>query len=248
MLAWRIEATCLNAWPALRQVWLGGWLLRFSEGLSRRANSANPLHARPQHGDRLIAASEALFAAQGLDPVFRIPSMMSRAIETRLDRRGYGEEGATSTRFAALDEVLCERRDGVELAGSAAAEWLAAMTRLQGRSAAQHEVYARTIAAIALPVCFAAVRVQGDIAALAYGVIHDDLLCIESVVTAAPLRGRGLALHAIGALAAWAKGRDARGVCLQVTADNAPALALYRRFGLHREIYTYRYRRAPKRG
>ena len=44
---WRIEETCFNAFPSLKQVILDGWLLRFSKGVSRRANSANPLH--PDH-------------------------------------------------------------------------------------------------------------------------------------------------------------------------------------------------------
>jgi N-acetylglutamate synthase len=43
-LAWLIEETCFNAFPSLKQIVMRGWLLRFSEGLSRRGNSANPLH------------------------------------------------------------------------------------------------------------------------------------------------------------------------------------------------------------
>ena len=46
-LAWRVEAVCFNAFPSLKQAILDGWLLRFSRGVSRRANSANPLH--PDH-------------------------------------------------------------------------------------------------------------------------------------------------------------------------------------------------------
>ena len=52
-LRWRIEETCFNAFPSLQQVLFGNWLLRFSAGLSRRANSANPL--RPEGAD--IAAN-----------------------------------------------------------------------------------------------------------------------------------------------------------------------------------------------
>ena len=44
-LAWRVETVCFNAFPSLQQAILEGWLLRFSKGVSRRANSANPLCA-----------------------------------------------------------------------------------------------------------------------------------------------------------------------------------------------------------
>ena len=71
-LTWRVEETCLNAWPALRQVWFDGWVLRFSDGLTRRANSANPLQADYDRIDALIPACEALYRRQLLQAITSI--------------------------------------------------------------------------------------------------------------------------------------------------------------------------------
>src|SRR5271165_4691475 len=88
-LAWRVEETCLNAWPALRQVLLDGWVLRFSEGLTRRANSVNPLRADHRGVDALIPACEALYRRRLLPTIFRLPSIIGPALDRRLDALGY---------------------------------------------------------------------------------------------------------------------------------------------------------------
>src|ERR1700756_2549768 len=75
-LAWRVEETCLNAWPALRQVLLNGWVLRFSEGLTRRANSVNPLRGPRETGSCLTATCEALYQKRQLPTIFRLPSII----------------------------------------------------------------------------------------------------------------------------------------------------------------------------
>jgi ribosomal protein S18 acetylase RimI-like enzyme len=41
----------------------------------------------------------------------------------------------------------------------------------------------------------------------------------------------------------WAKDEGAYGVCLQVVADNAPAVGLYRALGFNQELHRYHYRR-----
>ena len=70
-------------------------------------------------------------------------------------------------------------------------------------------------------------------------------MAIESVVTAARHRGRGLARRALSALIDWAAAQGAQAVCLQVEATNERGIRLYRRLGLRRELYRYDYRREP---
>src|SRR5205807_1138316 len=130
---------------------------------------------------------------------------------------------------------------------SPAPRWLRAMAWMQGHTPAQRAIYRRMLGAIALPARFALLAVDGEPAGLAYGAIHDGLLCYESVVTAPLHRRQGYSRRIIAALAAWAREEGATGACLEVEAGNAPALALYAQFGLA-ERYRYDYRRAPARG
>jgi hypothetical protein len=81
-LSWRIEHACFKAWPALRDEQISGWLLRFSEGVTRRANSANPLQAKIGDPDHLIVACESRYCAQGLPTFFRIPSLIDPAMQS----------------------------------------------------------------------------------------------------------------------------------------------------------------------
>jgi GNAT superfamily N-acetyltransferase len=244
-LAWRIEETCHNAWPALRQVLLGGWLLRFSDGLSRRGNSVNPLRAAREGTDTLIPACEALYRRQQQPTIFRLPSIIEPAIDQRLQRRGYGREGESCVLYGDIASIEAARDPEVVLLSDPSPEWFSAMSALQNHTIGQSEIYRRIVGAIAIPAVFAALPINGDIVALAYGAIHSGLLCYESVITDTRRQRRGYARRIITTLAAWAKGQRAEGACLEVEARNAPALALYDAVGLKMELYRYHYRREP---
>jgi GNAT superfamily N-acetyltransferase len=243
-LDWRIEETCFNAFPSLRQVLLAGWLLRFADGLSRRANSVNPLRPECSKIAAAIAAAERLYPAQGRPVIFRVPSIADPALDRALAARGYASEGETVVLYGAMDRLAAAADTRVRLLAAPASEWLAAMAELQRHTPAQADIYRRIVGAIALPARFALVAADGEPAALAYGAIHDGLLCYESVITGPRRRRQGLARRVVAALADWARDDGASGACLQVEAGNAPARALYAGFGLH-EVYRYHYRRAP---
>jgi len=243
-LAWRVEAVCFNAFPSLKQVILDGWLLRFSKGVSRRANSANPLRPDCAATDAAFEQIEGLYRGQGQPTIFRVPSFLLE-IDEPLKGRGYRSEGETCVLHGSMDAVAASADSVVELSPQPGTEWLTAMARLQGHSDAQRRVYRHIVQAIALPAAFAGLRIDGGLVALAYGTVGDGLLCYESVITDPGRRRQGLAWRVVAGLAAWGRDHGARGVCLQVEAGNASARALYDRFGLTTELYRYHYRHQP---
>ena len=245
-LAWRVEETCHNAWPGLRQVMVGDWVLRFADGVSRRANSANPLHAQAGDLDAVIAVCRDLFPAQGRPVLFRIPSLLDPAVDAHLASLGYTDEGETRTLYADMTALPSAEDPEIEIAPRPTPDWLAAMMAAQGWSAADGETYGRIVGSIVIPAAFVGLRVDGQLAALTYGAVHDRLLCFESVITAEAFRGRGFARRMLTAIFAWGRSAGAEGACLQVEATNDPAVALYTGLGLKTELYRYHYRRAPK--
>jgi GNAT superfamily N-acetyltransferase len=244
-LAWRVEETCLNAWPALREVLLDGWLLRFSKGLTRRANSANPL--RPvAHAD--IRGCEALYRRLRLPTIFRVLTLIDPAVDERLAAADYTREGESCVLYGPIDGIETARDPDVQLLSEASPQWFAAMAALQQHTQEQAATYRGLVGQVAIPTAFAALSAGGELVALAYGAIHDGLLCYESVVTDGRRRRQGYGRRIITALAAWAEKEGAYGACLEVEAGNIPARALYDTIGLKTELYRYHYRREPRRG
>jgi len=243
-LAWRVEETCLNAWPALRQVLFGGWVLRFSGGLTRRANSANPLGLARTDGHGLIGGCEALYRRQRQPTIFRVPSLIGSTIDERLTARGYSSEGHSFVLYADIAAMPAATDPAVRLSSRPTAAWFAAMAAQQRYSKEQAMLYRRIVHSLAVPAAFAALADDDGIAALAFGAIHDRLICYESVITDPRGRRLGYARRVIASLAAWACEHGVMGACLEVEAANSPALALYDRLGF-RKLHRYHYRREP---
>src|SRR5438270_9010529 len=151
-LEWYVEETCLNAWPAVREVLLDGWVLRFSGGLTRRANSANPL--RPvSHVD--LRACEALYRRLSLPTIFRVLSLLDPLIDERRAEAGYTGEGESCVLYAPIEDIAAGRDPDVRLLDRPTPEWCRQMAALQNHSDEQAAMYRRIVGHIAIPAAFA---------------------------------------------------------------------------------------------
>jgi ribosomal protein S18 acetylase RimI-like enzyme len=85
-----LETAGFNAWPALEQLLVAGWLIRFAEGYTKRANSANFLYPSTTPVEQLVAWCEQLYAVRKLPPIFRLVDRTETPPTDRLlAERGY---------------------------------------------------------------------------------------------------------------------------------------------------------------
>jgi ribosomal protein S18 acetylase RimI-like enzyme len=237
-----LEELAFNAWPALQTLVVDGWLLRFAEGFTKRANSANAWRPGPTPLAEIVSTAETLYRARGLRPIFRLSPLAPAGADELLARRGYHRFDETGVQHAAIAEAGAER--GVVLADTPSDAWLAGYAAATGLADAQRETLGRMLLLCHLPCAFASIDVDGGPAAFGYAVRERGHVGLFDIVTAPAQRRRGLARRVVGALLHWGAAHGAARAYLQVVDDNAPALALYRDLGFT-QAYRYHYRVAP---
>ena len=239
---WLVEEACLNAWPSLRQVAFGDWLLRISGGPSRRINSINPTAGALLDLDQVRQAAATIYGDAGQATLFRVPSFLP-GIEASLQQLGLAAEGETLTLYRDLDPTRHAEGTEVGLAPHADPDWLEARARFATSTPLARQIDRSIVASILIPRAFATAREAGRVVSIAFGALHRGLLVLEAVATDPGYRGRGHARRVVAALNDWGSATGARGACLQVLADNEAGNALYRSQGFDRTLYRYRYYR-----
>jgi N-acetylglutamate synthase len=247
-----IEEAAFGAWPALAQVFDDGWVLRFADGHTKRANSVNATYPSFGEVEAKIDRAEAWFGGRGLPTIFRVTPLAEPAdLDARLAVRGY-EAFETSRALYNPDLgaiVPAGLPDGVTLRldASPSEGWLEAYLALSPLDAVKTAVLKRMLDLIVPSACFGWLHEDGRPLAAAITVVQGGLMGTYDVVTAPAARRRGLMRSLLGHLTAWAR-REAGAVAgeIFVVATNAPAGALYEGLG-YRELYRYHYRMAPAR-
>lgn len=240
-----LEAASMSAWPGLRAVPLGGWLLRFGDGHTKRANCLTLLRAEGGDPAARLAQSEALFADAVMTPCVRFSDFADAPTLQALDDAGYAEPFDTTVTLWRPLEASDDLPVGAEIiAGAPSAEWLDDKDRINADLPADAAARRKILAAIAVPVAYAGVRgPDGRYGAVAYVAVDSGIASLNMVATDPVLRGRRMAELACAGLLAWARDKaGAREACLQVVEANDPARRLYARMGFGDPLYRYQYR------
>lgn len=233
-----LEERLANAWPALDVRLADGWMLRFADGYSKRANAASAIRPGATLDDALIDHVVAQYREAGLPAVFRLTGIESLEVDARLAARGFAEIEPSLGLVAAIEPGPLD--PDLHHAPAADRDWIAAAAEAYGGDKADAGKLGAIVARIRPPAAFATLGTT-DGTAWGLAVAERGYVGLYDLVVAPGARGRGLGRRLVRGLLAWGAAEGARHAYLQVRDTNAAAIALYRSMGF-RDAYTYRHR------
>jgi len=236
-----VEELAMNAWPSLQSMLYDGWVLRFADGYTKRANSVHPLYSSSLNVEEKIQACEEIYRSKELDVVFKLtPSAQPEKLDLVLAAKGYKADSHTSVQLLELD--------GVDKAPTQSAlltedydDWLLAFCKLSNGGGHREPMLKQLLHNVVPARCFASIRHQGQVVACGMGVLQGQFVGLFDIVTDANFRRQGFGRQLMFNILAWGKSNGAHTAYLQVMLNNEPALRLYSGLGF-RQIYTYWYR------
>ena len=121
----KIEELSMNAWSSLQTKLYDGWVLRFSDGYTRRANSVSPIYESTILLDEKIDFCEKEYGSRNLPTLFKLTTKSNpEGIDARLEERGYIRDNETSLRILDLSQYVRHHSQDVSINEKYSDEWL----------------------------------------------------------------------------------------------------------------------------
>ena len=243
----RIEEASLNALQTPLQLFYDGWLLRLSPGKAKRARSVNAHFGSTLPLSRKIAHCETVYAVRGLPALFRVtPFVHPPDLDRALDAEGFDRYEQTLVQALALrtPPQMPGMPPRVSVRTVDAGAFAEAVGAVRGTTAVERAAHRERLIGSAVAMRFVVVEDAGRVVCTAQLAAEEGIAGVFDVNTAHHARGQGHATRAVASLLTWAWEHAATVAYLQVSEDNAPALALYRKFGFATQ-YAYHYRARP---
>lgn len=242
------EELALNAWPALTTHHYDGWLLKYANGYTKRANSVYPIYDSTLDFDSKIEFCEAYYSRRGLEATFKMNDSDSlRTLDMHLEDRGYHVLDPTEVMimnlgsFEAPDDVYDTQIGYSEVWSEVYAD-LIGITGDDDKSQMARETIKQMLGRITQKSLFVTFREADEAVAIGYGVIERGQLGVFNIIVKEDFRGKGYGSRVMKAVLGEGKKLGATDSYLQVVCANEVAVNLYRKFG-YEKLYTYWYRR-----
>jgi GNAT superfamily N-acetyltransferase len=236
----QIEEISLNALPALKTVFYDGWVLRFADGYTRRANSVNPIYESTVESVEKIEYCEELFEESGIQLNFKMTEQATPGgLDKELDAFGYRREAGCYLQVAGTKDVEPDIK--AEMLGLPDSGWADTYTFIYPKYT-QYRNLIKTLAGLIVPQkVFMLIKENGRTAAVGYAVVEDGYVGLYDIAVVESARRKGFGRQIVKNLMKFGRENGADKAYLQVLTANDPALKLYESLGF-KTGYEYWYR------
>ncbi|MEH6692556.1 MAG: GNAT family N-acetyltransferase [Pseudorhizobium pelagicum] len=244
----RLEAVGFRAWPAATVIYDGSWQVRLAGGHpSKRLNCVVPLDPSDCCDmDLRLEKARKRFQSYGRPLLLRQTPLASPQLIEHLAAEGWERFETVKVMTTELGRLALP--DTIDhLPSHDIGRFVDASLSVTGEDAGLKPALAEVLSAIKpASGLFVIEEPPHGPVAVALCVQDNDLAGVMELAVAAAFRQRGLGVEILTSALRWARISGARAAWLQVLDSNAPALALYRKFGF-REAYEYHYWREAQR-
>ena len=241
----RIEDAGLNASAPPQQLWLDGWLVRFSPGKAKRARCVNAVATGRSPIDARLKACDAVFAEAGLPMIVRItPFTLPPDLDALLADQGLNRFDDTRVMALADLSALLNQASlppGAEVHAIGLEAFSQRVGGLRGSPLSQRQAHGQRLQNSPVPFHAFEMHMESELVACGQFAIEGPLVGLYDVFTAQNARGCGYAGALCRHMLQQAHTRGANYAYLQVEGDNHAARAVYRRLGFT-DAYAYHYR------
>lgn len=238
----RLEELTLNTWPGLEELLFDGWVIRFANGFTGRANSVNPIYSSTIPAGLKIRYCEGLMRDRNILPTFRIsPIADPENLVDLLGNKGYQAIDPTWVMVKDLEvNDHSNTRSKLVIREIPLDEWLPLYYSLSNLNLDTYTTRYQIIQKIAGKLSLLVVREGNENISTCMTVQNGPFLGIFSVVVRPEFRKRGIANMFMDTIMSDASSRDVDKCFLQVEKNNQTAVRLYEKLGFQ-QVYSYTY-------
>ena len=235
-----LEELSLNAHPSLNTMFYDGWVLRFADGYTSRANSVNMLYSSQMPLADKIDFCEAIYSRQGLPTVFKV-TPLSLHIDNVLAERGYSVVTPTKLMTMDISNLISSDFNSSAVCEGIHENWQNHYFRLNQTDVEKIAVAKQIQSNIMNCVLTATLSDENEVVACGLCVVQQGYAGLYDIIVSSQSRKKGYGRDICTSLINNAIHFGAKKAYLQVVADNAGAIELYKKMGFT-DIYQYWYR------
>jgi N-acetylglutamate synthase len=240
-----LEHVAANALPAIATEFVDGWRLRYSYGVTRRANS---VLAETHDGDleKKLESVESFYKHFNAKPRFQLcPASQPSNLNELLLAKGYTKIPGAKVQTAGLENFKINTDVAkVQLLDKPNDAWFSVYRAVEKADAHKEKIRTQMLQSIESNAAFALLYLDDQPVAVGLGVVEKGYVGMFNMATLESFRGRGGASTILAALAVWGKQQQGHTLYLQVGEENITAQRVYEKVGF-KTLHSYWYLEAP---